>query len=98
MNHRIFAFLLAFAPFLAAAQQPEPTLKRPGLEGFNAETRTVLLANRPMDVPQADWLKLMANPVNASLFPLRITQPMLDTLDAGKLDARFRYVLVREGR
>lgn len=98
MNHRNFAFLLAFAPCLAAAQQPEAPLKRPGVEGCNAETRSVLLANRPTDMPQADWLKLMANPVNASLFPLRITQPMLDTLDAGKLDAGFRYVLVREGR
>jgi hypothetical protein len=66
-----------------------------GLDGTNAITRAVLLANRPKGISEADWLKLMVNPVNATLYPLCITQAMLDTLDAGKLDLRYRYVLVR---
>jgi len=47
-------------------------------------------------MPEADWLKLMAQPVNTSLYPLRITQAMLDTLDATKLDLRYQYILVQE--
>ena len=45
-------------------------------------------------MPEADWLRLMEKPENAALYPLRITQAMLDTLDANKLDLRYRYVLV----
>ncbi|MCC6841424.1 MAG: hypothetical protein IT230_14790 [Flavobacteriales bacterium] len=60
------------------------------LDGTNATTRAVLLANRPKDMPMADWLKLMANPVNAVLYPLHITQEMLDTLDAREFDLRYR--------
>ncbi|HRN35830.1 MAG TPA: hypothetical protein PLV70_10315 [Flavobacteriales bacterium] len=55
----------------------------------------MLLANRPKDMAAADWLRLMANPVNAVLYPLRVTQAMLDTLDARELDLRYRYVLVK---
>jgi len=45
---------------------------------------------------RSGWRRgLGANPVNATLYPLRITQAMLDTLDAEKLDLRYRYVLVR---
>ncbi len=46
-------------------------------------------------MPLADWLKPMANPVNAVLYPLHITQEMLDTLDGRELDLRYRYVLVK---
>ncbi len=55
----------------------------------------MLLANRPKTMPEADWLKMMAKPVNAVLYPLHITQEMLDTLDGRKLDLRYRYVLMR---
>lgn len=65
------------------------------LDGTNATTRAVLLANRPKTMPEADWLKMMAKPVNAVLYPLHITQEMLDTLDGRKLDLRYRYVLMR---
>lgn len=70
----------------------------PGVEGMNAPTRAVLLANCPKAMAEADWLRLMAKPVNRSLYPLRITQAMLDTLDVKELDPRYQYVLVREQR
>jgi hypothetical protein len=56
----------------------------------------VLRANCPKGMAEMDWLKLMEQPVNQSLYPLRITQAMLDTLDATQLDPRFRYVLVND--
>lgn len=103
MRYRKLALALIVAPALAWAQQPpaaspSPWEKGPGVEGFNTETRAVLLANRPKDMPEADWLKLMAKPVNRSLYPLRITQAMLDTLDATQLDPRYRYVMSTEPR
>ncbi|MBS1569008.1 MAG: hypothetical protein JST45_06140 [Bacteroidetes bacterium] len=73
---------------------PSPWEKGPGVEGFNAATLAVLVANRPKDMVEADWLKLMANPLNAVLYPLRVTQEMLDTLDGRKMDLRYRYVMV----
>ncbi len=93
--------LLMFACGAAGMAQmprasPSPWEKGRRVEGFNATTRAVLLANRPKDMPEVDWLKLMANPVNAPLYPLRITQTMLDTLDATQLDLRYRYMLLRE--
>lgn len=54
----------------------------------------VLLANRPAHIEQAKWLAMMTQPVNRSLYPLRITQAMLDTLDATQLDERFQYIMV----
>lgn len=93
MNLRAVAFLLAFVPFLVVAQEPA---SRSALYPPNAETKAVLLANCPKGMAQADWLKLMQQPVNASLYPLRITQAMLDTIDPGKLDLRFRYVMMRD--
>jgi hypothetical protein len=53
----------------------------------------VLRANCPKVKPEMDWLKLMEQPVNQSLYPLRLSQAMLDTLNATQLDLRFRYVL-----
>jgi hypothetical protein len=92
MNMRNFAFQLALIPCLALAQGPanQTATDRP-----NKETRAVLLANYPKDMPEADWLRMMEQPVNQSLYPLRLTQAMLDTIDAEKLDLRFRYVVMR---
>jgi len=47
-------------------------------------------------MPEAEWLQLMAKPENATLFPLRVTQAMLDTLDGREMDLRYRYVLVEQ--
>lgn len=63
---------------------------------FNTTTLAVLLANCPKDMPEDEWLKMMQEPVNQALFPLRVTQGMLDTLDGREMDLRFRYVLVGE--
>jgi len=88
---KLISLLLALVPVLALAQAPaaQPAMGQP-----NAETRAVLLANCPKDLTGQQWLKLMEKPENAVLFPLRVTQAMLDTLDANKLDLRYRYVLV----
>ena len=99
MKYRKLISLLALLPVLALAQvpatSPSPREKGPGGEAPNAETRAVLLANCPKGMPKADWLKLMANPENATLYPLRITQAMLDTLDATQLDLRYQYLLIQ---
>ena len=55
----------------------------------------LLLANRPAHIAQAKWLEMMEKPVNRSLYPLRITQAMLDTLDGSALDRRFNYIMGR---
>ena len=100
MNYRKFGFLLVLVPGLAVAQQgvaatsPLSLGEGPGVR-TNATTLAVLRANCPKTMPMADWLKLMANPVNAVIYPLHITQEMLYTLDGRKMDLRYRYVLVK---
>ena len=37
---------------------------------------------------------MMETPVHRSLYPLRVTQAVLDTLDTRALDVQFRYTLV----
>ena len=108
MSYRKLVFVLAFVPVLGWAQAPAAlTVSSSAVEndkgnmvrweeGLTPETRTVLLANCPKDMAQADWLRLMENPVSRSLYPLRISQALLDTLDGSKLDLRFQYVLVPE--
>ncbi|MBS1546298.1 MAG: hypothetical protein JST38_14055 [Bacteroidetes bacterium] len=92
MKYRKLTCLLAMVPVLALAQAPAA---QPAIDPPNAETRAVLLANCPKSMAEADWLRFMEKPENATLYPLRITQAMLDTLDAEKLDLRYRYVLMR---
>lgn len=70
------------------AQQPHPPI--------NAPTLSVLLLNRPAHIAKDEWLEMMEKPVNRSLYPLSITQTILDTLDGRHLDMRFQYVMVRE--
>lgn len=79
---------------LSLGELPSPAQAGgPGVRA-NATTLAVLLANRPKGMPEAEWLQLMAKPENATLFPLRVTQAMLDTLDGREMDLRYRYVLV----
>ena len=61
----------------------------------NALTIQVIMSQRPASMPEAQWRKMMLDPVNASLYPIRITQGMLDTIDAAQLDLRYRYMMVR---
>jgi hypothetical protein len=56
----------------------------------------VLLANRPAQIDEAKWLAMMQDPVNRSLYPLRISKATLDTLDGRLLDPRFQYVMAKE--
>lgn len=65
------------------------------LSAPNALTMQVIMAQRPASIPEAQWRKMMLDPVNASLYPIRITQAMLDTIDARQLDLRYRYMMVR---
>ena len=98
MSTRILLVLLAVLPLGVLAQvatappQAEPAHAVP--PAFNAPTLAVLRANRPADMDEAQWLKLMEEPMNRSLYPLRVTQAMLDTLDTKGLDLRFQYVMV----
>jgi len=99
MNLRFISFVLLLCPVMGMARSP--TDQSPGKPGatpeLNATTYTVLLANRPAQFTEVEWLRMMEQPVNRSLYPLHITQAMLDTLDGGQLDMRFQYVMVREG-
>jgi len=76
-------FVLLCVP--AMAQQPQAAVVVPLHEPVvppNAPTRAVLIANCPKDMAEADWLRPMAMPVNRSLYPLRLTQGTMDTIDA----------------
>ncbi len=92
MSTRVILFLLALTPALALAQAPVTG----SAKVLNASMRAVLLVNRPVKFTEAEWLKMMEKPVYRSLYPLRITQAMLDTLDVKELDIRYPYVIVRE--
>lgn len=92
MSVRCIYLVVLWWPVFAQAQGPATSKAAVPL---NAPTLAVLLANRPPHVDEAQWVKLMEDPVDRSLYPLRITQAMLDTLDARQLDMRFQYVIVR---
>jgi len=90
---KCFLFLLLLAlPCMAQAQTPE---QPDGAAPFNAPTLAVLLANKPERFTDAQWLEMMREPVNRSLYPLWITQAMLDSLDGRLLDRRFNYIMGR---
>lgn len=93
MRIQSILFALAFLPLVTMGQRPTSTTDGipPQVPELNAPTRTVLLANRPQHFTEAEWLRMMEKPMNRSLYPLRIMQTMLDTLDAKALDLRFRY-------
>ncbi|MBL7939569.1 MAG: hypothetical protein JNL43_09435 [Flavobacteriales bacterium] len=86
MRCRAIIFVLLFVPLFAAAQTVVP---------FNAPTQAVLLANRPAQFTKDEWLRMMEQPVNRTMYPLHITQAMLDTVDGRLLDMRFQYVMVK---
>jgi len=97
MSTRTILFFLLLVPVFALAQ-----VQTPPPAPFNAPTMAVLLANRPAHdlsrlggIEQTKWLEMMEQPVNRSLYPLRVTQAMLDTLDGTLLDRRFNYIMGR---
>jgi len=92
MSKPLLFLLLLAVPCLSRAQT---AAQEPGVAAFNAPTLAVLLANRPAHIEQAKWLEMMEQPVNRSLYPLRITQAALDTLDGSALDRRFNYIMGR---
>jgi len=61
-------------------------------------TLHLLMAQKPPTIAVEDWQKVIANPASASLYPIRLTQTMLDTLDATALDLRWQYVMVEKER
>ena len=74
----------------------DPSLRDPAGTGVpNALTMQVIMAQKHTGVSDAQWRKMMLEPVNATLYPIRLTQAMLDTLDATQLDIRYRYEMVR---
>jgi hypothetical protein len=92
MRKRSMLFILAWLPIMALAQSPSAKPVQES-KAINAITRAVVLANKPEKFTQAEWLLMMEKPVNRSLYPLRVTQAMLDTLDARALDVRFLYMM-----
>lgn len=89
MSKRHTLCLALLLPLLAPAQQPPPVV-------YNAPTLAVILTNKPERFTEVVWLRMLENPVNRSLYPLQVTQAMLDTLDATQLDRRFQYVMVKK--
>ena len=89
MSTRAILFALLFAPAFALAQQPAS--KPP-----NALTMQLIMAQRPAHIPAEEWQAMMLKPVNYSLYPIRVTQAMLDTIDATQLDRRYQYIMVKE--
>jgi hypothetical protein len=86
MSKRHTLCLALLLPLLAQAQQPPPVV-------HNAPTLAVILANKPDRFTKAEWLRMMEKPVNRSLYPLQVTQAMLDTLDILTLDPRYQYLM-----
>jgi len=96
MSIRTLLFALVLVPAMTVAQQAQtPTdgsrSATSSSKPPNAATLAVLLANRPAQFTETEWLRMMEQPLNRSLYPLRVTKEMLDTLDARALDLRFRY-------
>ena len=81
--------VLAIALLSLAGYAQEPTGPRP-----TPLTLALLGSQRPAMVSEEQWLKLISNPANAAVLPIRLSPAMLDTLDTAALDPRYHYVLV----
>lgn len=102
--HFLFA-LVPLGAFAQALQQPSipeplppPSVHLDGGAPLNATTLAVLRANQPKNMSWEEWLRIMRGPDGATLYPLRVTQAMLDTLDGREMDPLFRYQFVTEIR
>ena len=88
MSTRNIILVLLLAPLFALAQQPATPP--------NALTMQLVMAQRPAHISAEQWQAMMLKPVNYSLCPIRITQAMLDTIDATQLDRCYQYIMVKE--
>ncbi len=90
---RILLLILLLSPAAMRAQEvaqhPPPA---------NEYTLHLLMAKRPAEMAPEQWKLIVGNPANATLFPIRLTQAMLDTLDAMQLDRRYQYVMLNSIR
>ncbi len=89
---RQLLYILFLLPMATLAQEQS----RPEREPPNALTLQVTMSQRPDRLTEEQWAKMMLDPVNISLYPIRITQALLDTIDASQLDSRYKYVMVRD--
>ena len=89
MSTRLILGCCLLLAFNARAQQPN---------GPTPMTEALLLAQRPQGVTEEQWRELIRKPATAALYPIRLTQAMVDTLDTRQLDIRYQYVLVPEVR
>ncbi len=91
---RQLLFIMFLLPMAAVAQERS----RPEREAPNELTMQVIMSQRPERFTEEQWAKMMLDPVNIGLYPIRITQAMLDTIDARQLDRRYQYVMVHSIR
>ena len=89
MRYLIILAALLYASALIAQSPKEP---------LKPLTLQLLMQQKPSTISVEDWQKVIANPTSASLYPIRLKQTMLDTLDATALDLRWQYVMVEEER
>ena len=94
MIMRALFIILLLLPVMAFSQNAVP--QEPSAP--NATMLALLNAQRPPEIEEDQWIKMMQEPVNRSLFPIRLTQAMLDTIDASQLDRRYQYVMVESIR
>ncbi|MFZ1695169.1 MAG: hypothetical protein WAT74_18380 [Flavobacteriales bacterium] len=99
MSLRAILLSLSLLPLCALgqtsqqSQQPRiPAINTP----LNATTLAVLRANQPKSISWEEWMRIMQSPDGPTLYPLRVTQAMLDTLDGREMDLRFRYMMVKD--
>ncbi len=88
---RTLLLILLLAPIALKAQDAVRPQDQPPA---NEYTLRLLVAQRPAEVTSEQWRLIVGNPANATLFPIRLTQAMLDTIDARQLDRRYQYVMV----
>ena len=87
MSRRAWIFPFLLLALTGRAQQPA---------GPSPLTEKLLLAQKPEGITVEQWSELIRKPATASLYPIRLTQAMLDTLDVKQLDIRYQYVMLKE--
>jgi len=86
--------IISFLLLALGAPAQQPTVPKP----ITPLTETLLLAQRPTGITVEQWMELIRKPTTAALYPIRLTQAMLDTLDVKQLDIRYQYIMVSKER